>query len=724
MICITGIGIVSALGIGVDANRSMLRDLRSGIAPVRFLDTVHRDLPVGEVPASDNELRSLLGLPDDWAANRTVLLGKLALREALSSARVKDKVRTAFLNGTTVGGMDRTEQALGDILKGAKAAPDVALHDCGATTCAIADGENRWELVSTLSTACSSATNAMIVGAELIQSGRVDCVVAGGAECLSRFHLNGFNALMILDHQRCRPFADDRAGLNLGEGAAYLVLESEKTARARKTQVLGYLSGWENACDAFHQTASSPDGEGAYRAMTGALRSAGLSPADIAYINAHGTGTPNNDETELAAMHRVFGSGLPPFASTKWLTGHTTSASGSIEAAFCIMGLNAGFMPGLSVKPARSLRHVLCNSFGFGGNDAAVVLSAPDAPPAVTPSVASVDRPVLVIEAAAQISCQQPLSDAWLRTPDLCSGPVARTIDPNFGEWISPAEARRMGLLLKRTLTNARRTLGEAGISVPDAIITGTGLGNIEDSEQCLLSMLENGETSVSPTRFMLSTHNTFSSLIAIATEAHGYNATYSHRGLSFESALADACLRLRRGLAGNVLLNAVDGMTDNCYRFLCSTGELGLPEQYPASEAAASFLLRAVSPDEIKDKIMIIGHRLFHQPTAYELGEAVRDMVLEQGVPFETIPVVFAAYSGVAEDFPYYGAIFSDIFQELRPAYYSRFLGVSFSTPALAFYMAFRQMQSIPGQVGILLFNNSKSGASLTLLGKNMVLL
>ena len=124
MICITGIGIVSALGIGVDANRSTLRDLRSGIAPVRFLDTVHRDLPVGEVPASDNELRSLLGLPDDWAANRTVLLGKLALREALSSAHVKDKVRTAFLNGTTVGGMDRTEQALCDILKGAKAAPD------------------------------------------------------------------------------------------------------------------------------------------------------------------------------------------------------------------------------------------------------------------------------------------------------------------------------------------------------------------------------------------------------------------------------------------------------------------------------------------------------------------------------------------------------------------------------------------------------------------------
>jgi 3-oxoacyl-[acyl-carrier-protein] synthase-1 len=218
-------------------------------------------------------------------------------------------------------------------------------------------------------------------------------VVCGGSESLSAYHFHGFNSLMILDKEPCRPFDASRAGLNLGEGAAYLVLETEESALARGAKPIAVLSGWGNACDAFHQTASSPDGEGAFLAMKKALEVAGLEPSAIDYINAHGTGTPNNDASESAAIRRIFGDKLPPVSSTKSFTGHTTSASGSIKAVFCLLALEHGFVPQQlnwttqdpacvlpQVAPLEiKLRHIVSNAFGFGGNDSSMILSAYDA---------------------------------------------------------------------------------------------------------------------------------------------------------------------------------------------------------------------------------------------------------------------------------------------------------------------------------------------------------
>jgi 3-oxoacyl-(acyl-carrier-protein) synthase len=224
----------------------------------------------------------------------------------------------------------------------------------------------------------------------MLRCGLAEIVVVGGTECLTKFHLNGFNALMILDAQPCRPFDRDRAGLNLGEGAAYLVMETEASVKKRGAKPLCKLSGYGNACDAFHQTASSPDGEGAYLAMQEALQLAGMKPEDIQYINAHGTGTPNNDESESHAIQRVFGDHLPPVSSTKSFTGHTTSASGSIEAVFCMLALQhqflpqninwknpmeGGIIPVTDQQPQGEIRHILSNAFGFGGNDSSIILS-------------------------------------------------------------------------------------------------------------------------------------------------------------------------------------------------------------------------------------------------------------------------------------------------------------------------------------------------------------
>ena len=384
-VVITGMGVVSALGIGAEANLSALLRGESAVRTVRYLPTEHREFPVGEVPMSGEELRQRLSLPPG-IYSRTHLLGVLALREALEQSKLLQQNALALISGTTVGGMDVTEHYF--------PAPQPAgrdIHDCGASTNEIADYFGCFEYTMTTSTACSSAMNALIMGKLLIESGERDIVVAGGSEALSLFHLNGFKSLMILDRERCRPFDQTRAGLNLGEGAAYLVLESETSALQRGAEILGVLSGGGNACDAHHQTASSEDGEGAYLAMKQAVADAGVSPSDIGYVNAHGTGTPNNDASESAALRRVFGEKLPPISSTKSYTGHTTSASGSIEAVFCLLAMREGFLPYQSEYqnfdeqcivpvsgkecPRVSLRHVMCNAFGFGGNDSSIILS-------------------------------------------------------------------------------------------------------------------------------------------------------------------------------------------------------------------------------------------------------------------------------------------------------------------------------------------------------------
>lgn len=392
-ICITGSGVVSAIGLDKRETLSSLRADRSGIAPVRFLETADRDFLVGEVPLDNGQMKVRLGIPDGEPVSRTSLMGMLALDEALREAglRPEDCRSIPLISGTTVGGMDCTERFYREYLSGEHTHDAyIALHDCGASTEAIAARFGGFRYATTLSTACSSAANAVILGAGLIEAGMTELVAVGGSECLSNFHLNGFNSLMIIDRAPCRPFDRTRAGLNLGEGAAFLILESEASARRRGIRPVAVLSGYGNACDAFHQTASSENGEGPFLAMRQALVMAGLAPESVSYVNAHGTGTPNNDASESAALHRIFGADCPPVSSTKAFTGHTTSASGSIEAVFCLLAMQQDFIPAnlnwreadeACIRPVPAFRdgvcqnHVLCNAFGFGGNDSALLFS-------------------------------------------------------------------------------------------------------------------------------------------------------------------------------------------------------------------------------------------------------------------------------------------------------------------------------------------------------------
>ena len=367
-ISISGYGIVCAIGNNASEVLCSLKEGRTGIGPMRYLQSSHKELPVGEVKLSNEEMKRMLGQSEDAVISRTVLMGAIAIRQALQHASLDLKgKRIVLINGTTVGGMDITERYFKQIKENDALLPLLEKHDCGSSTREMADLAGLEDAeVCTVSTACSSAVNAIILGSEMLKNGEADIVIAGGTEALSRFHLNGFNSLMILDKEQCRPFDKNRAGLNLGEGAAFVVLEAPSplphwgsaavslkrgTLAAMKHSPKGgagrglFIRGYANRCDAFHQTASSEDGEGAFLAMSDALQMAGLKPQDIHYINAHGTGTPNNDASESAAIRRVFGEHIPPVSSTKGFTGHTTSASGAIETVISILALLNDFIP-------------------------------------------------------------------------------------------------------------------------------------------------------------------------------------------------------------------------------------------------------------------------------------------------------------------------------------------------------------------------------------------
>ncbi|WP_026630156.1 beta-ketoacyl-[acyl-carrier-protein] synthase family protein [Dyadobacter alkalitolerans] len=388
---ITGMGIVSAIGLTVAENLQALMESRSGIEPVQFLKEAE-GLLVGEVKMSNETLQQALDTGPK-GISRTSLLGLKAAKEAWGDNKHISGLRTGIISATSVGGMDRTEDFYKTYLAGTN--PDYNIlktHDSGSTTERIAAELGISGYINTLSTACSSGANAIMLGARLLLNGKLDRVLVGGSDALTRFTINGFRSLMIYDDAWCRPFDESRSGLNLGEGAAFLLLENEKSVQISGNKTIGYVNGWANAADAYHQTASSPEGKGATLAIKNALAKSGVALSDISYINAHGTGTKNNDLSESVALMNVFGNDIPAFSSTKPYTGHTLAAAGAIEAVFSVLAIQrnlifpnlnyktpiaeTGLNPVTRLQSDKPIKAVLSNSFGFGGNNSSLVFSS------------------------------------------------------------------------------------------------------------------------------------------------------------------------------------------------------------------------------------------------------------------------------------------------------------------------------------------------------------
>ncbi len=344
-VAITGVGCICAPGNSlIECMESLFKGERKLGPSLRFTSGHAVTYPVFNV-LEDLTSMSTANTPD---ISRTGKLGLKAAFEAIASAGLDREFlrskRVGVCMGTTVGCVMNNADFYRTYLKDQD--PDLAAVTTYLQSNPASVIARELELAGPLQTvvnACSSSTDAIGIGAMWIRSGLCDIVLAGGADELSHIACNGFISLMIADSEACKPFDRDRRGLNLGEGAAVLVLESEGSKKERGAQSRAFVLGYGASCDAYHLTAPHPDGRGLRRAVGEALTACGISAADVAFVNAHGTGTPDNDRVESHVLCDM----LPgvPFLSTKGYTGHTLGAAGAIEAAFTVACLEMGAIP-------------------------------------------------------------------------------------------------------------------------------------------------------------------------------------------------------------------------------------------------------------------------------------------------------------------------------------------------------------------------------------------
>ena len=382
---ITGIGCITPLGKNKEENLNSLREGLSGLKKAEIFQSKYAsNFFFGEVIYSNEQISSMMDMKDVKGMTRTDLLAIKAFSEAVEDANLtKEDISsrtTACISASTVGGMCLTNQLYDDSNLKSVTNEFLESYSAHAHAATIVEKYKIKGLVDVINTACSSSANAIMNGARLIKSGRAHRVIVGGVDSLSKYTVNGFNSLQILSTEKCAPFDANRKGLNLGEAGAYLVLESEEYAQNKKKYAT--VVGYSNSNDAFHTSSLSDEGAGITKAIREALQVAGIPPKKIDYINAHGTGTQNNDAVELNAFHSVFVV-VPPFNSTKSYVGHTLGAAGAVEAIFSIFSLmhdevykqlnfttpieKLALSP-ITKKMKMPVRFAMSNSYGFSGN--------------------------------------------------------------------------------------------------------------------------------------------------------------------------------------------------------------------------------------------------------------------------------------------------------------------------------------------------------------------
>lgn len=391
MVFVADSGMISALGNSVQENWNRILQQKDGLSKPNILQTIHHELSVGEIKFTNQELAKMLDLKGT-GYSRTTMLGMYAMRECLQDIpkEIYQAKDVAFINATSVGGMSDVENIY-DSMIGDYTSDEVVSYidslDCADCTMRITDYFGFKGMQATISTACSSSANAILLGARMIKQGEVSMAICGGTDALTRFTLNGFNALKNVDKNPCKPFDEHRNGLNLGEAAAYILLVNEEMFGRLNIKPIGIFSGYGNTNEAHHPTAPSPDGKGALLTMQEALKDAGISAKDIGYINAHGTATQGNDLSEGNAIKSLFDNSIA-FSSTKSYTGHTLAASGAVEAIFTCLALQHNLVPPnihfkepmteTGLKPVintitKPLQYAISNSFAFGGNNVSLV---------------------------------------------------------------------------------------------------------------------------------------------------------------------------------------------------------------------------------------------------------------------------------------------------------------------------------------------------------------
>lgn len=395
-VVITGAGIITALGQGWRPNAQGFREGRVAFKPVTLFDTSRQRVKTAaqvELPLTLPP--SLLDPRQQSRVDRAAKLLLWAAHEAWEQCGWEYGQRLPIVLGTTSGGMSLGEamfrQAIGTPRCHRRQPTRIANYQAQRQGMDLAEAIGSPGPITIIANACASGANAVGHAWDLLRQGRSERVLTGGYEALSQLVFSGFDSLQALSPTCCRPFDASRDGLALGEGAAVLALETLESARRRGANILGEVAGYGAATDAHHLTQPHPEGEAALEAMNAACEAAGLSPEQIGYINAHGTGTPLNDRAEAAAINRWAGNRAAslPVSSTKSSVGHLLGAAGAVEAVICLMALREEWLPPTSTletpdlacrfpvvrKPTEAkVEYALTNSFGFGGANATLIL--------------------------------------------------------------------------------------------------------------------------------------------------------------------------------------------------------------------------------------------------------------------------------------------------------------------------------------------------------------
>jgi 3-oxoacyl-(acyl-carrier-protein) synthase len=484
----------------------------------------------------------------------------MAAREAIGDGPAPD----AIVLGTTTGGILATETALH---AGSTSSDDYRYHGLDTVALHLASVLHVRGPVLTLSTACSSAAVAMSVAHALLRAGLARRILTGGADSLCRLTFHGFRTLQLLAPEGCTPLDANRAGMTVGEGAGFLVLESAPGDRP----ILALLSGTGLSCDAYHASRPHPEGAGAALAMRRALADAHLEPSAVDYVNLHGTGTLDNDAAEAHAIHLVFGTTLPPLSSTKGLTGHPLAAAGAIEAVISVLTLTEGLLPAntglatvdasLGLSPLREptraqVGTVLSNSFGFGGNNACLVLQA-TAPAQSAQEVSTPSMPALRVAGAACLTAKGSLEDTWKA---LAAGQSALGFVPDaaFANIVQAAFVRRLKRLPRLMLALAQTAHAASGEKMPPELIAvGTAWGPLAETQNFLRKLFETADQFSSPTDFIGSVHNAPAGQVALLLGATAPNLTCSAGDRSFAQALLCASLGVAAGTSSALVMAA-----------------------------------------------------------------------------------------------------------------------------------------------------------------------
>ena len=536
-------GIISPFGQGICDTIDSIRTATRGIKPLHLFPTVETPLPVGEI----SSFSSTENVP------RTHALAYTAAEEAMKNGGGPPD---AIVIGITTGGMPVTEE----LLKQGVVDPErYRNHSTGSIAENIARRVGCEGPVLTVSTACSSGAVALKIALEMLRSGRVKRVLAGGVDALCRLTYYGFHSLQLVDATGAHPFDKGRRGMSVGEGAAMLLLSAAETP---PVDVLAELIGAGLSCDAYHPASPHPEGVGALHAMKEALSDACISPADIDYVHLHGTGTIDNDLAEARALHALFGDHpLPPLSSIKGSVGHSLAAAGAIGAVVSTLSIthgiipaNTGFRepdPGLCLTPIRKpqeaeINTVLVNAFGFGGNNAALVIGRPRGKEDFKAAVCAAKPRAFAVLGS---SCFTGAGDAGQTMERISRGEGARGIVPSADilRFVSEKYVRRMKRLCRIGLSLAVSACGDTTVTKPPAsVFFGTGWGGLSETHDFLTKLFASDERFTSPTDFVGSVHNAAAGHVAIHLKATGPNVTMTGGDCSFEQALLSASLLTR----------------------------------------------------------------------------------------------------------------------------------------------------------------------------------